>query len=504
MTDRTESARHGAVHGSSPLGRAGRNASTRPPPKPVRVKDVAMAAKRTRRRLVVVANRLPVNRVKRQGTVQWETSPGGLVAALRPILESSDCCWVGWPGFAGTAPKPFTHDHIAQRPVSLSTEDLDAFYLGFCNGTIWPLYHDAVRSPEFHRHWWRPYVAVNRRFAAAAAEVLKQGDTVWIHDYQLQLVPAMLRELRPDVKIGFFLHIPFPPEELFAQLPWRRQILVGLLGADVVGFQTRPGAKNFARAAREFTSARGSDTLLEFDGRAVRVGAFPISIDVNRYADLAASPEVQARAAQIKRQLSGNRQIILGVDRLDYTKGIDTRLRAYETLLDRNPQAAKECVLIQVAVPTREKVREYVELRTRIEQWVGHINGRYGEPGFMPVQYLYRSLPVEKLVAYYLAASIMVVTPLRDGMNLVAKEYVATRLDHSGVLVLSEFAGAARELRGALLVNPHDIDGLASALEAGLRLPEDEAKRRMKALRRTVIRHDVHAWARTFLETLAQ
>ena len=458
----------------------------------------------SKQRIVMIANRLPVHRVKRGGTTKWETSPGGLVTALKSVLYGQDACWVGWPGIAGTALKPFQLDGFQQQPVSLSKAELDAFYHGFCNGTLWPLYHDAIRTPIYHRHWWRPYVDINRRYAEAAAQVCRRGDIAWVHDYQLQLVPAMLRALRPDLKIGFFLHIPFPPEELFAQLPWRRQILDGMLGADVVGFQTRAGAQNFRRAARRFTSVHGSGNTLGVNGRSVCVQAFPISIDVNAFETLARSDEVQTRAAQIRRNLQGNRRIILGVDRLDYTKGIDIRLRAFETFLDNNPDAIHEYVLIQVAVPTREQVADYVEMRTHIEQLVGHINGRYGEPGMMPVQYLYRSLPPEQLVAHYVAADMMVVTPLRDGMNLVAKEYVATRYENTGTLVLSEFAGAAAELRGAMLVNPHDVDGLATTLEQGFKLPDAEVRRRMRMLRRALKCHDVYAWAKHFLETVSR
>jgi len=453
---------------------------------------------------MVVANRLPVRRVEDDGKPRWETSPGGLVAALAPILQQRDGYWVGWPGVAGTVPEPFVHDEIEQRPVPLSQEELDGFYYGFSNNTLWPLYHDAVRTPEFHRHWWRPYVAINRRFAEAAAAALRPGDTVWVHDYQLQLVPGMLRELCPDLRIGFFLHIPFPPVELLAQLPWRRQILEGLMGADLVGFQTRLGARNFTQAARRFAPAQGSSHRLEFRGRSVQVGAFPISIDVQNFETLAADPEIRARADMIKRELKGARRIFLGVDRLDYTKGIDIRLRAFETLLDTNRSLMKEFVFIQVAVPSREDVSDYASMRARIEQLVGRINGAYSEPGMVPVQYLYRSLPTDELVAYYMAADVMAVTPLRDGMNLVAKEYVATRLDDSGVLVLSEFTGAAKELRGALLVNPHDIDGVAAAFDAALQLPRAVAHRRMRTMRRIARKHDVYSWAAHYLDTLAQ
>ena len=453
-------------------------------------------------RLVVVANRLPVNRVKVGGSEVWETSPGGLVAALAPILREADGAWVGWPGFAGEAPPPFEHDGLDLHPVGLSRSDLDQFYLGFSNGTLWPLYHDAVRYPEYHRRWWSPFVDVNRRFAKRTAELAEAGDTIWVHDYQLQLVPLLLRDRKPDLKIGFFLHIPFPPVELFAQIPWRRQILEGLLGSDLLGFQTPESAQNFARSAKRFAGATGRGSQLEHRGRQIKVGSYPISIDAGRIRERATAPEVVAKAQEIREQVGRGRRILLGVDRLDYTKGIDLRLKSFQTLLERYENSSELATFVQIAVPSRELVPEYAQMRTRIEQLVGSINGTFGEPGYVPVQYLYRGIPFDELVAYYLAADVMVVTPLRDGMNLVAKEYVASRADDSGVLVLSEFAGAAHELGQALIVNPHDVDGVAATLDASLSLSPKEQRRRMRPMRRRITNHDVHAWAGTFLEEL--
>jgi alpha,alpha-trehalose-phosphate synthase [UDP-forming] len=450
-------------------------------------------------KLIVVANRLPVQR--RRG--EWVTSPGGLVSAVAPVLQDSKGAWVGWTGVAGSnVPEPFEHEGITQLPVPLTRTELENYYYGFCNGTLWPLYHDAVRRPEFHRHWWRPYQRINRRFAEVAADIVEPGDLVWVHDYQLQLVPAMLRELCPDARIGFFLHIPFPAVELFGQLPWRGQILEGLMGADVVGLHTRLIAQNFLRAARQLTSATGTGGILEFGGREILVDNFPISIDFAYYDHLARSPELAARARRLRRQLGEHRTIIFGVDRLDYTKGIDLRLRGLETLFERRPKLVREVVFVQVASPSRELKTEYAQMRTRIEQLVGRINGRYGRPDHVPVHYQYRNMPTEDLVPYYLAADVMLVTPLRDGMNLVAKEYVATRTDDSGVLVLSEFTGAAHELLHAVQVNPFDVDGLASALETAIELPEEEKRRRMAALRRTVRTNDVYRWADSYLEAL--
>ncbi len=449
----------------------------------------------TQKDMVIVANRLPVQEVDGE----WRTSPGGLVSALKCVLENRDLSWIGWAGTPGETIAPFKHDQIHHHPVSLSPEEYEGYYEGFANGTLWPLYHDAVRSPEYHRSWWRPYVEVNRRFAQYAAESLAPNGTVWVHDYHLHLVPQFLRTMRPDAKISFFLHIPFPPEELFAQLPWRREILEGMLGADLVAFQTRLGAQNFSRLCRRFTNAVGQDDLLKLGDRLVKVDALPISVDVDRFDAVARNPEVQLRAEQLRRDLGG-RKIFLGVDRLDYTKGIDVRLRAFETFLENNPAAIDDVVFVQVAVPSRECVDDYVRIRQRVEQLVGQINGAYGRAGKTPIHYLYRNLPTEELVAYYLAADVMLVTPFRDGMNLVAKEYVSCRTHDDGILILSEFAGAAREMLDALLVNPHDIDGLAATMAMALKLPSHEVYERMSALRTLLKRHDVHRWAKQCLE----
>jgi len=454
-----------------------------------------------RSEILIVANRLPMQRV-RGG--RWSPSPGGLVTAMTPVLRDRGGAWVGWSGTAGPAARPFVHDGIRIKPVELSHGEVEAYYLGFSNRTIWPLYHDAIRTPTFHRAWWKEYVEINLRFARAAAKVAQRGQLVWVHDYQLQLVPRILRGLRPDVRIGFFMHIPFPPDELFAWLPWRREILEGLLGADVVGFQTYADVQDFSRSARKFTPAEGTDTRLTYKGRTIRIGTFPISVDFKSYDALAADPHVIRHAMEIRRRVGANRKILLCIDRLDYTKGIDSRLAAFEELLRRSRSHVEDCVLIQVAVPSRETVSEYRELRTRVEQIVGRINGEYSLPGSVVAHYFRRSLSRAEVVAYYRAADIMMVTPLRDGMNLVAKEYAASRHDGSGVLVLSEFAGAAQELRRALLVNPRDMDGMVRTMETALRMPASEARFRMSILRTVVRRHDLDEWADSFLEELSE
>ncbi|HYH25892.1 MAG TPA: trehalose-6-phosphate synthase [Blastococcus sp.] len=453
--------------------------------------------------VVVVANRLPVDQVTEpDGSTRWQRSPGGLVTALEPFVAGRGGAWVGWSGSAGEAPEPFESGGMSLIPVPLSEEEVDRYYEGMSNASLWPLYHDVVEKPEYHRHWWDTYVQVNKRFAERTAAVAAENAIVWVHDYQLQLVPAMLRQARPDLTIGFFLHIPFPPYELFTQLPWRSAIVEGLLGADLVGFQLPAAAANFVQLARRLHELPSRRHQIDYDGRTVVAKAFPISIDVTAFDELASSPEVVARAKEIREELGNPAKIILGVDRLDYTKGISVRLNAFEELLEDGVVEAPDTVLVQVATPSRERVEHYVHMRETIEQQVGHINGVYGSIGGPAVHYFNQSMPREELAALYRAADVMLVTPYRDGMNLVAKEYVAARGDGGGALVLSEFAGAAAELKQAFLVNPHDIAGVKNQLVRALRAEPAEAAKRMRAMRRYLFKNDLEHWASSFFEAL--
>ena len=460
---------------------------------------------------VVVANRLPVDQIENpDGTVEWQRSPGGLVTALAPVMRDADGAWVGWSGAPGDPPRPFHDAGVHLVGVGLSAEEVRDYYEGFSNATLWPLYHDVIAPPEFRRHWWETYVVVNRRFAQAAAEQAATGATVWVHDYQLQLVPAMLRELRPDLRIGFFNHIPFPGYEIFAQLPWRRQIVTGLLGADLLGFQRQGDATNFLRACRRAAqlTTRGATVSVpdpvHGKDRKVRAAPFPISIDSAALGDMARREDVRKRAREIRAALGNPEIVLLGVDRLDYTKGILHRLKAYGEVLADGQLHPPQAVLVQVASPSRERVEQYRVLRDEVEVIVGRINGDFGELGNPPVHYLHQAHPREEMAALYLAADVMLVTSLRDGMNLVAKEYVACRHDESGALVLSEFTGAADELGSAFVVNPHDIDGLKEAFIRAANISPREARRRMRSMRRRVREHDVVRWAADFLKALSQ
>jgi len=467
---------------------------------------------------IVVANRLPVDEVVAEdGTRSWRRSPGGLVSALEPVMRRLDGAWVGWVGTPSpepaaepgeparhpVAPEPFDDGGFHLVPVGMTAGEVAAYYEGFSNGTLWPLYHDVIVVPQYHRTWWDAYVRVNRRFAEQVASIAAPEAVVWVQDYQLQLVPSMLRALRPDVRIGFFLHIPFPPIELFAQLPWRRQVLDGLLGADLVGFQMPGAADNFVRMVHDYLGHEVKDLTVALpDGRAVRAGAFPISIDAKEMEDLARTPEVRQRAAQIRTELGNPRHVLLGVDRLDYTKGIVHRLKAFGELVHDGTLEPGDATFVQVATPSRERVEEYQLLRDEIELMVGRLNGDLGKLGAPVVHYLHTSYGREEMAALYAAADVMVVTPLRDGMNLVAKEYVAARYDLGGALVLSEFTGAAAELTEAFLVNPHDIAGLKRTIMDALSADPADLSARMASMRAQVEQHDVDAWADAFLAAL--
>ena len=450
------------------------------------------------RPIVAVANRLPVHR----GASGWELSPGGLVTALRPVMLSRSGAWVGWDGGAKGPPSTLPDLAIELAPVGLTATQVAGYYHGFANRTMWPLLHNAIERPVFHRTWWHSYREVNRRFADATETALSHHDDalLWVHDYHLMLAPQLVREQRPDQAIGFFLHVPWPAPDIYARLPWRRDLLLGLLGADVVSFHTEGYRKNFVRScgrqlAQDGVSVKGS-TLHLADGRTVRTTASPISIDAQQFTDLATGPAADGHVEALRRQFSG-RQVVLGVDRLDYTKGIVERLRAVEQLLEKRPEVRERMVFVQVAVPSRDDVQEYRDLRGAVEQIVGRINGRFTAPGQdVPVHYLYRGLTPQRLAAYYAVADVLMVTPLVDGMNLVAKEYVTVQhaRRQAGVLVLSEFTGAALEMREALTCNPFDLDGLTAVLDTALHLAPETRRRAMAAMARRVATSDVHAW----------
>ena len=459
-------------------------------------------------RLIIVSNRLPVTVSRREGGVELHESAGGLATGLDRFHRAGEGVWVGWPGEAHrgrNATDPELDGLLAARrlvPVHLTAQEVRQYYEGFSNGVIWPLFHYLLDRVPLRGHEWQAYRAANERFADAVVGHAAAGDTIWIHDYQLLLLPGLLRERLPGARIGFFLHIPFPSSELFRILPWRRELLEGLLGADLIGFHTYAYVRHFVVAVRHILGLDPGLDCLTHDGREVRFGYYPMGVDAEAFARMASAPETGAEAAAIKAE-AGGRQILLGIDRLDYTKGIPRRLLAFERLLESDPGLVERVRLVQVAVPSRSGIEPYQQIRKQVEEIVGRINGRFGTVGSVPVHYLYQGFAPSQLAALYRAADVRVVTPLRDGMNLVAKEFVASRVDEDGVLVLSEFAGAAAELPEALLANPYDIEGLAGLLRQALGMVPPERRARMQAMRVRVSRQTVHDWSAGFLAALA-
>jgi trehalose 6-phosphate synthase len=453
---------------------------------------------RASRPLVVVANRLPVS----HGEGGWHTSAGGLVTALRPVIAETGGAWIGWDDDADEVPRRVEGLAADLHAVSLTADEVAGHYHGFSNRTLWPLFHDLVVQPTIDRPSWEAYEAVNHRFAEVAAEVVAAHDEpplLWVQDYHLMLLPDLLRRISPQSPIGFFLHIPFPPPELFARLPWRDRLLQGMLGADSVGFHTARYRDNFVRTVQQlFTGVTSlGDTIVLPDGRQVRAVAHPISIDAGEFADLATQPETEKELADLREQFDG-RKVFLGVDRLDYTKGIRHRLQSIELLLEQHPELTREIAFVQIAVPSRDDVQEYRDLRTEVETEVGRINGRFTEPGHdVPVHYFYRGVPRTSLAAYYRLADVMCITPLKDGMNLVAKEFVTVQAaaNEAGVLLLSEFTGAAQEFEpNALRCNPFDVEGTSQMMAQALTLDEHDRRERIGRMAEAVRSCDVFRW----------
>ena len=462
-------------------------------------------------RLLIVANRLPVTvTVREDGGIDVQRSPGGLATGLAEPHERSGGLWIGWPGLAG--PLPLAQQAEVERqlgehrlvPVDLSEEEVGRYYEGVANGVLWPVFHYLIDQIPLHVEDWATYEAVNRRFAQTVADHYRPGDVVWVHDYQLMLVPGFLRELVPEARIGYFLHIPFPSSEVFRALPERDCILQGLLGADLIGFHTAGYLRHFASALTHLLGLDVGLGRVVYGGREVRLNVFPMGVDAAAFGRLGDDPAVHAEARSYRETTDGGQptQLLVGIDRLDYTKGIPRRLLAYEYLLKTHPELHERVRLVQVAVPSRTGVEAYKEFRETVDTLMGRINGAFATPRWVPIHYLYRSLEETSIAALYRAADAILVTPLRDGMNLVAKEFVATRTDDDGVLVLSEFAGAASELPEAFHVNPYDVERTAEAIYTALTMPADERRARMTALRQRVLRYDVHWWVRSFLDQL--
>ncbi len=460
-------------------------------------------------RLLVIANRLPVTITKRSGEFRFRQSPGGLATGLSSLPEHLERIWIGWPGITNERLTAHDKEKIRQEintenciPIYLSKKQIDQYYSGFCNKTIWPLFHYFPERTIYEDRFWEKYKKVNQLFCDEIMKVARNTDRIWIHDYQLMLLPKLLREKLPESEIGFFLHIPWPSFELFRLLPWREEILDGLLGADLIGFHTYDYVRHFLSSVCRIAGLEHTLGKLSVGNRLVKVDAFPMGIDYQKYSTAANNPGVKGEIDKIL-QTVGKRKIILSIDRLDYTKGIVERLEAFDLFLSENPKYKGKVTLIMVAVPSRTDVEDYKILREKLEQLVGRVNGEHGAIGYMPVWYLHRLLPFKKLVALYNTADVALVTPLKDGMNLIAKEFIATKTNGRGVLILGEMTGAASELGEALIVNANNKKAIAQAIKEALDMPLLEQIERSRLMQERLVRYDVSRWSSDFLNALS-
>ena len=460
-------------------------------------------------KLILVANRLPLKVKQQQDTLQYQPSEGGLATGLSSINEPADKFWIGWPGIA--APDRDTQAQIRSdlkayqmEPVFLEDDAIKNYYEGFSNETIWPLFHYFIEHTQYNQTFWQYYQSVNRAFCRAVLNHYEEGDTIWVHDYHLMLLPALLREALPSAPIGFFLHIPFPSSEVYRLLPWRKNLVSGIMGADLIGFHTSDYMRHFSSAVYQLLGLeqRLGKFYLE-DQRPVTVDAFPMGIDFEKFYQGVQRPAVVERAEKYQAKFQ-SQHLMLSVDRLDYSKGILQRLRAFDLMLSRNPRYQGKVTLLLTVVPSRELVEDYKELKEAIDELVGNINGKYGDLDWLPIHYFYRSMAFEDLLSLYRIANIGLVTPFRDGMNLIAKEFMAAKHDGKGVLILSEMAGAAAELSEAMIINPNDLDQMAKAMEEALQMPEEQQQKANRTMQRKVKRYDVHHWASDFITRLNQ
>ncbi len=457
---------------------------------------------------VVVSNRLPVT-VSRQsdGTLAFSVSSGGLATAVSS-LDIKAMIWVGWPGIDSddltTAERNQIKSTLAEHgcyPVFLTSQEVDLYYEGYSNDTLWPMFHYFPSYTQYNSTYWDYYKRVNKKFASAVKRVGSDDATIWVHDYQLMLLPKLIREIFHDAKIGYFHHIPFPSYELFRNIPERRAIIEGLLGADLVGFHVYDYVRHFMSSAQQILGATSTQGVIEYQSHHTNVDAFPIGIDYKKYRDNLSTKSVRDKVKALEERYKGQ-QLLLSVDRLDYSKGISKRLEAYEKLLEQHPRYIGKICMIMIQVPSRTEIDTYKRLRDDIEQTVGRINGRFGTVSWAPISYQFKGLPFDEIEALYVRADVALVTPLRDGMNLVAKEYVASKRNRRGVLVLSEMAGAADELVDALQVNPNDIPELTETIHHALTMPLKEQKERLKKMQARIGDYDVQAWGKDFLAEL--
>jgi trehalose 6-phosphate synthase/phosphatase len=460
-------------------------------------------------RLLVIANRLPFSITKRAGKFAFRPSAGGLAVGLSSLPESYERLWIGWPGITNEKLTNHDKEQIREKladenclPVFLSEKQIERYYLGFSNKTIWPLFHYFPTRTIWENNFWKTYQQVNQTFFKTVADIVEPGDRIWVHDYQLMLLPQLLREKFPDLEIGFFLHIPWPSFELFRLLPWREDILNGILGSDLIGFHTYDYVRHFLSSISRIMSLEHTLGQIRKGNRIVKVDAFPMGIDYRKYSQAINNPATRKEVDKIL-QIVGQRKIIISIDRLDYTKGIIQRLEAFDLFLSENPEYKGKVTLIMVAVPSRTDVKDYQMLRNRLEQLVGRINGEHGAIGYIPVWYLYRFMPFHKIAALYNIADVALVTPLRDGMNLIAKEFIAGKTDGKGVLILSEMTGAASELGEALIVNANNKGAIVQAIKDALEMPLPEQIERNRLMQERIAGYDVSRWSSDFISALS-
>jgi len=454
--------------------------------------------------LIVVSNREPYRIEPSKGRAKLEKTVGGLVSALEPILLEKGGIWVCWGRKNQKTPLEVTiKENFLMKQVPLTSEDVSTYYYGFSNETLWPLCHMFLSRTHFDNRFWVGYRRVNRKFAKAVAEVFKEGTKVLVNDYHLALVPKLLREQGVEDPIYFFWHIPFPPYFVLRFLPQRRELLEGMLGADVIGFHTQHYVNNFLECVREILGAFYDGNVVYWNGRKIEVRATPVGIDFERWERLISEPRIIRYAQNLRKKL-GVEYVGVGVDRLDYTKGLEEKFRGIERFFEKYPSFRGKVSFIQIAAPTRTKLEEYMDIKRKTDEIVGMVEGRFGEPGWVPIYYYYKNYPDERLASFYLMADFALVTPLIDGLNLVSKEYVACKKEENGALILSEFAGASVQLReGALIVNPIDEDEIAEAIYRALKMKKKERRERIKVLRDIVRERDVHWWIREFLKDVS-
>ncbi len=458
-------------------------------------------------KIIIISNRLPIKVIEKNGGYTLAPSEGGLATGLNSIFQQSNSVWIGWPGtdMPPDNEQKITSELAKQRmiPVFLSGEEIKQFYEGFSNEILWPVFHYVPTYANYQTSYWEYYQSVNKKFAQAVTAIMQPGDVVWVHDYQLLLLPTLLRKEQPDITLGFFQHIPFPSYELFRLLPWRSELLNGMLGADLLGFHTYDDAHHFLESVSRILQLSYAGSMLKCNDRTIVVESFPMGIDFEKFQQFVTDQNVQENIVQLKEDFPVLR-FVLSIDRLDYSKGILQRLQAFDLFLENNPEYQQKVSLYMIVVPSRDKVQQYKDLRDEIDKLVGNINARYRTNNWSPIHYFYRSFSIYELSALFQFADVCLVTPMRDGMNLVCKEYVASRSNNDGVLILSEMAGASRELTDALIVNPNNVMQMSEAMKAALTMPEEDQERRMKAMRDVVKRYNINNWVQVFMNRLRE